>query len=75
MLDYTFNPYPGKVTLFRSDVQLYSLLLPSDMGWSPYVKALEIIPYNTPTHHSVQGMGAKSLANKLKKCLEEIGSG
>jgi thioesterase domain-containing protein len=70
--DYAGKFYPGKVTLFRSSVQLVTQALYPDLGWGELVSELETI--DMPGHHSnlLKEPYIGGLAHALKSCLERV---
>ena len=70
--DYIGKVYPGKITLFRSQIQSVERAQYSDLGWGDLVGAsLEI--HHIPGDHGVfREPYIQGLAEKLNFCLNSI---
>jgi acyl transferase domain-containing protein/thioesterase domain-containing protein len=70
--DYQSQFYPGKVTLFRCEVQPPKQAVATTLGWnSSIVGDLEI--HHIPGNHSeILRENVKSVAQTIKLCLEKI---
>jgi amino acid adenylation domain-containing protein len=71
--NYQPQVYPGKVTLFRCQVQPISQALHHDLGWSELVTGdIEIYPIPGDHLSILKEPHVQVLAKKLKSCLEQL---
>jgi len=71
--NYQSQVYPGKVTLFRCQVQPIDQSLHHDLGWSELVTGdIEIHPIPGDHFSILKEPHVRVLAKKLKSCLEQL---
>ena len=71
--NYQPQVYPGKVTLFRCQVQPISQTLHHDLGWSELVTGdIEVHPIPGDHFNLLREPHVRVLAKKLKSCLEQL---
>jgi thioesterase domain-containing protein/acyl carrier protein len=71
--NYQPQVYPGKITLFRCQVQPISQALHHDLGWSELVTGdIEIHPIPGDHFNLLREPNVRVLAKKLKSCLEQL---
>ncbi|WP_310422591.1 amino acid adenylation domain-containing protein [Chamaesiphon sp. VAR_48_metabat_135_sub] len=69
--DYQTLVYPGKLTLFRCQIQPQNQALSNDLSWSDLVTGeIEIYPISAPHYDMLLEPHVRSLAEKLKVCID-----